>query len=270
MLSLSVCSAVTAEGNPESPNPMSDSPVLVAALAELDYPPFYFREDDALTGFSIEVLNRVAEQLGIVISYRRLSWPRVLQSLRNGQVDMVTTFTPTPERQKMVFFTSLPHAVEHNHLFVRADRQLDYKGELQSLSPYLIGVITGYSYGAEFDQAEYLHKDEVLDEQTLVRMVLGKRFDAGVGNPFAIRLEAAKYGRAGQLTFVDPPINSNPIHMGFSRKLPQGQALAERFSQAIARLKSGPDYQQLLRKYHLQPNGVAMDVNRNTNTGSPN
>lgn len=230
---------------------------LTAALAEADYPPFYFREDDKLVGFSIEVLDYISRDVGVDIHYQRLSWPRVLKSLEDGRVDMVTTFSNTAERAPLVVYTGVPHAVERNHLFTVADSNVTFDGSMESLAADRIGAITGYSYGTEFDNANYLVVERVLDEPTLVRMILGRRFDIAVGNPFAIRLEAKKFGAEDQLRFLDPPVNRSPIYMAFSRKLPQALDLAAKFTTAILQFKQTDTYQQLLDKYQLRASGFS-------------
>lgn len=230
---------------------------LTAALAEADYPPFYFRDNGQLVGFSIEVLDHVAQQVGVNIRYRRLSWPRVLQSLEDGQVDMVTTFSNTAERAPLVVYTGIPHAVERNHLFTVNGSEAVYDGDVESLAAYRIGAITGYSYGEAFDQARYLMVERVLDEPTLVRMVLGHRFDVAVGNPYAIRRVAAQTSAADQLRFLEPPVNRSPIYMAFSRKHPQALELAASFTKAILDFKATDTYQALLTKYDLRSAGFS-------------
>ncbi|MDX1756080.1 MAG: transporter substrate-binding domain-containing protein [Marinobacter sp.] len=224
---------------------------LTAALAEADYPPFYFVDDGRLQGISIEVLERIAERLNLEVSYRRLSWPRVLQSLQDGQVDMVTTFSNTAERAPSVVYAGVPHAVENNHLFSRAGDDISFHGQLEDLAAYRIGAIRGYTYGEAFDSADYLLKESVLDEPTLVRMVMGGRFDVAVGNPFAIRRAAGEEQRAAALQFMDPPVNRSPIYMAFSRRNPAALELAARFTTTLVEFKQTPAYRQLLDKYGL-------------------
>lgn len=224
---------------------------LTAALAEADYPPFYYVQDGRLQGVSIEVLQRLSERLELNISYRRLSWPRVLQSLKDGQVDLVTTFSNTAERAPTVVYTGIPHAFENNHLFTLADSDLQFTGRLEELAAYRIGAIRGYTYGEDFDTADYLLKESVLDEPTLVRMVMGGRFDAAVGNPFAIERAIGQGRPRDALRFLNPPINRSPIYMAFSRRNPAALELAARFTTALVAFKQTPDYQQLLAKYGL-------------------
>lgn len=232
-----------------APAPARDT--LVAALAEVDYPPFYFVSDGKLTGISIDVLEHVATELGLHVRYRRLSWPRVQQALKQGDVDMVTTYFYTPERARTVVYCDEPHTAESNQLFTRIDSGITFDGDLQSLAGHLIGTIKGYSYGAAFDHANDLKKDGVLDERTLVRMVLGHRFNLAIGNPFAIRLEAQRQGGLDQLQFLAPAVDRSPIYMAFSRRDARAEELAEKFTQRIRQLKTTPKYRAMVSRYGL-------------------
>ncbi|WP_165495741.1 substrate-binding periplasmic protein [Marinobacter halodurans] len=246
-MQIALCGAARAEPVDHT----AEGPVLVAALAEVDYPPFYYTREGHLTGISVDVINYLADKLNLRIVYQRLSWPRVLQSLERGHVDLVTTFYYTPERARDVIYVQEPHATEVNAFFTRMDSKLTFDGDLHELEGHMIGVIRGYTYGLAFDDADFLHKDPVLDERTLVRMVVGGRFNVAIGNPFAIRLEARRQGVEDQIRLIDPPVDLSPIYMAISRQYPDARALADAFTDTIRRLKASPYYDELLRRYDL-------------------
>ncbi len=233
----------------------ADTPVstrtLIAALAEADYPPFYFKQEERLAGISIDVLKEISPPLGIEIEYRRLSWPRVLKSLETGDVDLVTTFFNTAERAPYVVYTGVPHAFESSHFFTLPQSNLSYSGDLQSLRKYIIGMIRGYSYGKVYDSAEYLKKEPVLDEPTLVRMMLANRFDLAVGNPYAIRLQASLQGRPNGIRFLQPAVDNSPIYMAVSRQHPKAFRIVSELSSAISDLKKTQAYRDMLDRYDL-------------------
>ncbi|MFE8072225.1 transporter substrate-binding domain-containing protein [Marinobacteraceae bacterium S3BR75-40.1] len=247
---LGPCSQLLAEEAGETADTGSQR-TLTAVLAAADYPPFYWKDNGKLTGISIDVLAYVAKRLDIRIEYRRLSWPRVLQALERGSVDMVTTFFNTAERAPYVVYTGVPHAYESNHFFALPGSNISYDGDLTKLSTFRIGTIKGYAYGEAFDQASYLLTEHVLDEPTLVRMVYGKRFDLGVGNPYAIKLEVKRHGYEPPLRFLSPPVDRSPIFMAFSRQNPDALALSIDFTRVIAQFKQTPAYQRLLERYEM-------------------
>lgn len=231
----------------------SERIILTAALAEADYPPFYYMKGDALEGISIEVLEAVAERLDIDIQYERMPWPRVLKSLENGHVDLVTTFFNTAERAPFVVYTGTPHTFESSVFIVPSDSDIKFNGNLNAIYPYRIGAIKGYSYGKSFDTNEDLIVERVLDEPTLVRMIASGRYAIAIGNGFAVDLEAQRQGVADNIKVLPTPVDSSPIYMAFTRQREDALELASRFTETITSFKKTSDYQSMLEKYDMQP-----------------
>ena len=94
-------------------------------------------------------------------------------------------------------------------------------------------------------------KEAVLDEPTLVRMMLGKRFDLAIGNPYAINLQAQKQKSANRLQYLKPPVDRSPIYMAVSRKHNQALDIAAKITAAIYEIKTTERYQQWLKKYGM-------------------
>ncbi len=110
-------------------------------------------------------------------------------------------------------------------------------------------MIRGYSYGQRFDEANYLLKEQVLDEATLVRMLVGHRFDLAIGNPFAIKLQAESQGFGDRIEFIQPTVDKSPIYMAVSRKYPNVLKLASDLTGAIYELKQTSMYRTMLQRY---------------------
>jgi ABC-type amino acid transport substrate-binding protein len=209
-------------------------------------------EGDSLEGISIDVLKYVAEYLDIDIKYERMPWPRVLKSLEHGHVDLVTTFFNTAERAPFVVYTGIPHTFESSVFVVPSKSEIVFDGNLNTIYPYRIGAIKGYSYGESFDNNEDLIVERVLDEPTLVRMIASGRYAIAIGNGFAIDLEAQRQGVSDNIKMLSTPVDSSPIYMAFSRQHEDALELSSRFTDAIAVLKKTEEYQGMLQKYDMQ------------------
>ena len=67
-----------------------------------NYPPMEFREDDRLTGFDVELGERLAGRLGVSAEFVEFSWEwsAAIRKLNAGEVDaVISCVTITPERQ---------------------------------------------------------------------------------------------------------------------------------------------------------------------------
>lgn len=75
---------------------------------EPTFAPFAYEEEGGkMTGFDIELMNALAEKVGVKVSYRATSFDHIFDALRNGYADVaISSLTVTPEREKDVFFTS--------------------------------------------------------------------------------------------------------------------------------------------------------------------
>lgn len=226
-------------------------PTLTIALADVDYPPFYFKDNDNFSGISIEVLEHIAADLGFTLHYQYSSWQGALNSLKTGKADLITTLFYTEERAQFALYPDEPHAIEINQLITRPELAITFNGDLHTLRQYRIGMISGYSYGKDYDTADFLKKDVTTNESQLIKMLVGKRFELAIGNPFALKLQANRQGVSHQIILLEPAVDISPIYMAMSKKTPNAAYLIQRFSQSLKELKRSPKYSDMLKKYQM-------------------
>lgn len=59
-------------------------------VTDNDYPPFnYLDEEGELTGFNVDLMRAVCDELSVECSIRTVSWGRLLPSLKEGEADAV-------------------------------------------------------------------------------------------------------------------------------------------------------------------------------------
>nr|WP_084671058.1 amino acid ABC transporter substrate-binding protein [Halomonas ilicicola] len=70
------------------------------------YFPFTFVEQDTLKGFEVDVMNAVAERLGVEVEYITANFSGLFGMLESGRIDTIANqITITDERQKKYAFT---------------------------------------------------------------------------------------------------------------------------------------------------------------------
>ncbi|WP_019614868.1 hypothetical protein [Psychromonas ossibalaenae] len=117
---------------------------------------------------------------------------------------------------------------------------------------FRIGGISGYSYGEYFDRADWLQKDEgAKDEVILLKRLLSGRFDIGIGHIDRIRYFAHRQGIANKIAYLKPYQPGISQYIAFS-KARAGEALAQRFAEALSDFKKTPEYLILLKKYGIE------------------
>jgi polar amino acid transport system substrate-binding protein len=74
---------------------------------EVGYPPMEYYDIDGITllGFNIEVINALAEKLGLQVNFIDTAWEGILAGLDAGRYDIAINVTILPERQRRFNFT---------------------------------------------------------------------------------------------------------------------------------------------------------------------
>ena len=94
---------------------VSDHPTIrVAGLT--DFPPFdYQDENGAYSGIAVDILQAVAERIGLQVKPEFGSWTEGLEALRDKRLDLLPEVVDTPERREYLAFTKpfliVPHVL---------------------------------------------------------------------------------------------------------------------------------------------------------------
>lgn len=214
------------------------------------YPPYYYTENGKLTGFCVELVEAVAQRIGMAVEFRPFPWKRLIMSGENGTIDAVMPLFKTAEREKFLFFEGLALAYETNQFFTAKDSTIVYEGTLDAIKPYRIGTVEEYSYGENFDKTEFPNKILSKDDQHLFKLLVHNRIDIGVGSRSVIQYYADLSGEADQIRFLTPPITKEILYIGFSKNRVNGE-LPKNFANALKEFKTSPRYSLLLDKYHI-------------------
>lgn len=71
-----------------------------------EYPPFTFVQDDAITGFDIDIVQEVAKRIGATIEFKDLPFDALLPEAQIGTIHLIAAgITATPERAQNLLFT---------------------------------------------------------------------------------------------------------------------------------------------------------------------
>ncbi|MFW5871896.1 MAG: transporter substrate-binding domain-containing protein [bacterium] len=94
---------------------------------ELNYPPYsYLNEDDRPIGMNIDLINAVAEVLGIEVKIEIDEWNIIYDKLETDQIDVIAGMFYSPERDLNFDFTQ-PFEVIQHAIFARENAQEDVK-----------------------------------------------------------------------------------------------------------------------------------------------
>jgi ABC-type amino acid transport substrate-binding protein/signal transduction histidine kinase len=116
---------------------------VIRAHNERDWAPFNYYRDGQPQGFSIDLLNLLAQRLGIRIDYvSGPSWDGFIDMLKRGQIDLIDNLVQTPDRDQFALFTT-PTIAELPSIVSRSDKPLRNAGELDGKT---VAVVRGFWY----------------------------------------------------------------------------------------------------------------------------
>jgi polar amino acid transport system substrate-binding protein len=117
---------------------ITDGTLLVGA--DTPYPPFEIGQPPDITGFDVEVMNAIADQLGVTPEYQDTSFDTIFRDVAAGQFDTaVAASTITPGRQQTVDFSD-PYYTTQQALMVPEGSDI---ASVDDLSGKIVGAQDG-------------------------------------------------------------------------------------------------------------------------------
>ena len=232
---------------------------IITAGSEIDFPPYAITDSQGQAdGFSVELLQAVAEAMDLRVSFRTGQWNTVWEALKRGEIDALPLVARSAERAEHAEFAA-PHTVTYDSFFVRSGTP-----PLKSL--------------AEADGKEIVVMRGDTAHEELVRRGFHGRLILVASIPEAMRLLASGSHHAvlvskliGHMVLRDtkldgvivsgPPLRDYRREFAFAVK--KGNiALKERLEQGIAIVKATGRYDEIYGKWlgTLEPPQIKIET----------
>jgi len=123
-------------------NKIEESGVVVVGTSA-DYPPYeYVDESGAYTGFDIELMEEIANRMGVDLEWTDMPFDSLIAAVQEGKIDMsISCFNYTEERDEKVDFSDAYYTSEDAFLVVE-----DFAATItnpEDVADYIIGVQSG-------------------------------------------------------------------------------------------------------------------------------
>ncbi|MBO2559756.1 transporter substrate-binding domain-containing protein [Shewanella algae] len=122
-------------------------------IASLEYPPFVFLEDGRVKGVIYEIVKETFGRLGVEIEVDILPVKRGLKMVAEGKVDAYFSLKKTSDRMAVLLFSETPILHQEFVILTLNDSGFIYKGRLEELKDYKVGLQCNTSYGPVVDNA---------------------------------------------------------------------------------------------------------------------
>lgn len=120
---------------------------------ETSFAPYIIQQDNSWTGLNVELLTRLAKEVGCTLEFIHSPWLRSLKLIEQGELDVLSHLSYNAERSQQFAFVG-PHQQEVIYLVgkTKAFPGLTNLTQLKrSGTPGIIALLNGAYYGDELD-----------------------------------------------------------------------------------------------------------------------
>jgi polar amino acid transport system substrate-binding protein len=219
-----------------------------------DYPPFQFRNAAGQPqGMDVELLELMAQACGERLQWSRRPWARQIPDIAQGELDLMSSATHTPERLAFGDFTQA-YRNERVALMglaggAQSPRRLaDLKGRAVK-----VGMIRGVSFPQavrrELDDPELAGLLVPLHANDLTLSALrGRRVDYVIDDPATLLYRATR--EPGEAVEVVLELAVSPVHVYVSRRtIERRPDLMQRLNSGLQKARQQPEWNRVLARY---------------------
>ncbi len=221
-------------------------------LAAADTWPTAYLVDGKPSGMLVDVVTEAYRRAGHSVEVKLMPWARCLREAETGDVDGVFSSFKLPERERFLAFSKEALTMQVIVFFARPESTPSLEGDLAAVRDVKIGVITGTSYGQQFDAAVrngVLRNVEQTNsiESNLKKLVFG-RVDLIPSYRYVVLDTARRLQLLAQIREMSPALDSVPTYLAFTRVRDLSK-LSEDFDAAMASMKQDGTYDRIIGRY---------------------
>ena len=225
-----------------------------------DYPPFEFVDEATgnYTGFDVELMEMVAEKLGVTVEWKDMTFDIVLNSLQSGQINAaIAAMSINPERQEQALFSN-PYWESPNAVLVKVGSTVTITDPLVDFPALLIGVQSGTIH-------EKYVKTELIDVGKMDAANLSSypRADQAILDLVAGRLDAVYMDAAAAQAFTV----SHPVVIALVHKVESGMGIAVMLGEQELVDRINEILTQLTEDGSIEALGVEYDISKTLTEG---
>jgi glutamine transport system substrate-binding protein len=210
-----------------------------------DGPPFGYKDNGQLTGFDVELVQKIAEKEHLSVQWKEMKFDGIIPALQSKQVDgAVSAITIRDDRKKVTNFTD-PYFDSGLCLVVKKGSPIHSLSDLKGKKIVAKQGSSGLAKAKEL-AAQYGATVKILeDEATLYMDVENGGSDAMI-NDFPFVAAKIKSGTASGLQIVGDKLTGEQYGIAIAKGKDD---LLAAFNKELKALKDDGEYKQLYDKY---------------------
>lgn len=223
-------------------------------LSTLEWPP-YIGESLQSKGYVHEIVKRAFEKAGYNVKITFYPWARALHTASSGESDgLFPEYYDESRLTDFVFSDPFPggpvgfYKRRGDNIKFTVDPRIDPEKALQGLKAYSFGVVRGYINTKAFDEADYLLKDPIVDDDLNLKKLFSKRIDLiFIDKYVASYLITEKYPwMTDSLEFMEPELEIKKLYVAFSKKSPNYLRQKQDFNKGLKLMNESGEIADLM------------------------
>ncbi len=222
------------------------------SLVSTEYPPYF--ASNLPEGGTVTAITRAAlkaEGYDLKVIYR--PWARLMNELEHGDYDGTIAIWYKAERERFITYSD---SVIDNRIGFYGRRNKAIKvTNLSALRPYTIGTVRGYANPPAFEAAT-LRTEVAVDDLTNLRKLAANRLDLVLIDMAQANwlINKSLPKAAKQLLALEPPVETMPLYIGFSRSMADYEKVTADFNRGLAKIRRSGEYAKILKRLPLSAN----------------
>lgn len=205
-------------------------------------PPFMYGKDGKAAGIYPALINAAFLHMKTPVTLQALPWARAIQEIDQGNAGVGGIYKNAEREKKYDYSEQI--FVEKLAVYVNKGKPINFS-KVEDLKGKRIGVIRGWSYGDDFDNARKANAftvEEVPgDDQNFGKLDVG-RLDAVVAVAESGDALTKKYTN---VQAAPTPLAQNPTYLAFAKSANKADVL-KKFNDAIKEMKANGELNKLV------------------------
>jgi polar amino acid transport system substrate-binding protein len=215
----------------------------VVTIAEFVHPPLAYLSKDTNqpAGAEVAYLTAVLKEMGYTAKFVFVPFPRVVQSLQDGDQDIGALLTRTPEREAFIAFSEQPVLEMVPVLVVKKDSPLQQITQSSDVASLSVGFGLGQTIPSFFEKKDTSKFDVISGNDTTatnLKKLMSGHIDADLElNPYSAQLAIKTLDIADSLRILKIPTHGTAFYLTISKKSKIADQLLSRYTKLAATKK---------------------------------
>lgn len=206
-----------------------------------EFYPFEYLENEKISGFDIELMEKIGDKLNKKIEWKNMSFDGLLPALQSNKIDVIIAgMTATDERKKFVNFTDTYYLSSQMILINKKTKNIK---ELEDIKGKEVGVILGYTGDTIISKMDNVNVKRYNGASEAIMALKSNKINAVI-----IDSEPAKnYAKQNKdLKLINTDVAKEEYAIAISKK---NKKLTEDINLVLKEFMSNGTYDELIKKY---------------------